>query len=69
MNTAGIITSNKKEGEEKKSNKEKKRKRKKEIQNFTIKELDEALKKAINNEDYEAASKIRDEINKRKDNK
>ncbi len=69
LNTAGINISNKKEGEEKKSNKEKKKRRKKEIQNFTIEELDEALKKAINNEDYEAASKIRDEINKRKNNK
>jgi bifunctional DNase/RNase len=35
------------------------------LQNFTISELEIQLKEAIDNEDYELASHIRDEINKR----
>jgi bifunctional DNase/RNase len=35
------------------------------LQNFTVSELEIQLKEAIDNEDYELASHIRDEINKR----
>jgi protein-arginine kinase activator protein McsA len=33
--------------------------------NDTLKQLNEKLTKAVQNEDYELAAKIRDEINKR----
>ena len=36
------------------------------IKNFTLEELEDALKQAIEDEDYEKASLIRDEIKKRK---
>ncbi len=39
---------------------------KKEYELYTFEELEELLKEAIENEDYERASKIRDEIKKRK---
>ena len=35
---------------------------------LTLKELKKQLKNSIENEDYEAASRFRDEINKRKEN-
>jgi bifunctional DNase/RNase len=35
---------------------------------MSLKELKKHLKKSIDNEDYEAASRFRDEINKRKEN-
>jgi protein-arginine kinase activator protein McsA len=35
---------------------------------MTLKELKKQLKNSIDNEDYEAASRFRDEINNRKDN-
>ena len=35
---------------------------------MSLKELKNHLKKSIDNEDYEAASRFRDEINKRKEN-
>jgi hypothetical protein len=38
------------------------------VERLTLKELKNKLNEAINNEDYEAASKLRDEINKRKEN-
>ncbi len=38
------------------------------VERMTLKELKTKLKDAINNEDYEAASSLRDEINKRKEN-
>ena len=38
------------------------------VERLTLKELKSKLNEAINNEDYEAASKLRDEINKRKEN-
>ncbi len=37
-----------------------------EFKSSTLKELKELLKKAVENEEYERASKLRDEINKRK---
>ena len=36
------------------------------IERMTVKELNSQLKDAIENEDYELASRLRDEINKRK---
>ena len=36
------------------------------IERMTVKELNSQLKDAIDNEDYESASRLRDEINKRK---
>jgi hypothetical protein len=41
------------------------KKSKDDLPNITIKELEERLDKAVENENYELASKIRDEINKR----
>ena len=38
------------------------------VERMTLNELNSKLKEAINNEDYEAASKLRDEINKRSEN-
>ena len=38
------------------------------IERMTVKELNSQLKNAIDNEDYESASRLRDEINKRKKN-
>ena len=38
------------------------------VERMTLTELDQQLKEAIENEDYEAASNIRDEINRRKGN-
>tara|TARA_Y100000385_G_scaffold70467_1_gene70786 strand:+ start:2175 stop:2768 length:594 start_codon:yes stop_codon:yes gene_type:complete len=38
------------------------------VERMTLKELNSQLKEAINNEDYEAASRLRDEINKRSEN-
>ena len=38
------------------------------IERMTVKELNSQLKDAIDNEDYESASRLRDEINKRKKN-
>jgi protein-arginine kinase activator protein McsA len=35
---------------------------------MTLKELKKQLKNSIDNEDYEAASRFRDEINNRKEN-
>ena len=35
------------------------------FKNLSIKELEKIMNKSIENEDYELASKIRDEINKR----
>ena len=36
-----------------------------EFQKMTLEELDQAIQEAIDNEDYERASQLRDEINKR----
>ena len=36
-----------------------------EIENLELENLEEQLKEAISNEDYELASKLRDEIKKR----
>ena len=38
------------------------------VERMTLTELNQQLKEAIENEDYEAASNIRDEINRRKGN-
>jgi len=40
---------------------------KKDYKDLSDKELNKMMQKAINNEDYETASKIRDELNKRKE--
>jgi protein-arginine kinase activator protein McsA len=40
-----------------------------EYADFTLDELEDSLKKAVDNEEYEKASKIRDEIESRKKGK
>ncbi len=65
MSAAGIIVDEKKEDkpvEEKKPEKEKKSA----LEHFSSSELKEMLQKAIENEEYEEASRIRDEMNRRK---
>ncbi|OQX80446.1 MAG: hypothetical protein B6D61_01995 [Bacteroidetes bacterium 4484_249] len=63
MSAAGIVVDDTKKEEEK----PKKDKAKENIfENSTIAELKDMLQKSIENEDYEKASKIRDEINRRK---
>ena len=47
---------------------EKDKSSKKDIKSYSIKELNEILEKAIEAEEYEKASEIRDEINRRKSN-
>ncbi len=68
MSAAGIVV------DEKKEEKQKKRTTKKEkaddsLAQHTATDLKDLLQKAIDNEDYEKASKIRDEINRRKEEK
>ena len=38
------------------------------VETFTLADLEQKMQEAISNEDYEMASKIRDEINRRKSN-
>ena len=63
MSAAGIVVEDTKKGEEK----HKKEGTKENVfENSTIAELKDLLQKSIEKEDYEKASKIRDEINRRK---
>ena len=65
MSAAGIIVDEKKEDkpvEEKKPEPEKRSA----LEHYTSAELKEMLQKAVENEEYEEASKIRDEMNRRK---
>ncbi len=63
MSAAGIVVEDKK----KEGDKPKKEETKENVfENSTIVELKDLLQKSIEKEDYEKASKIRDEINKRK---
>ncbi|MFP5470374.1 MAG: bifunctional nuclease domain-containing protein [Bacteroidia bacterium] len=73
ISSAGIILENEEELSEKEGNEEDfeeeiepKKKKKESLKDLTIKELKDLLKEAIANEDYERASKLRDEIEKRK---
>lgn len=69
MSAAGIIVDENKEGEDGDMLAEEKVKPvadKNKFENYTTAELNEMLLKAIDREDYEEASRIRDEINTRK---
>lgn len=69
ISKAGIvldIEKNIKQSTTKKANPKAREKKKSRYTNKTLDELNELLNKAISNEDYETASEIRDEINKRK---
>ena len=65
MSAAGIIVDEKKEVKPKKAEKPITEKAN-ELENYTAMELKEMLQKTVENEEYEEASRIRDEMNKRK---
>jgi len=67
MSAAGIIVDEKEEEKAQKKSPAKKEKTEDSFAQHTTTELKDSLQKAIDNEDYEKASKIRDEINKRKE--
>lgn len=72
LSSAGIILENGDQDDDIPSTKEteelvpEEKPKKQGYKDLSLKELEELLDKAINNEDYEEASKIRDEINSRK---
>ncbi len=66
MSAAGIVMDDEK-AETKSKGEDEGRKDKNIYGNFSIGELQDSLQKAIEKEDYEKASQIRDEINKRKE--
>lgn len=68
MSAAGIVVDEEKEEEQKKRT-TKKEKADDSLAQDTATDLKDLLQKAIDNEDYEKASKIRDEINRRKEKK
>lgn len=67
LSNAGIVLDEDEEGEMKTSTpaKAEEKKEKKGIASLSIKELKDQLQNAIDTEDYEEASRLRDEINKR----
>ena len=66
MQKAGITMSDEKADSENDSSEQSTTKKSQEIESKSIGELEELLAKAIENENYEKASKIRDELKKRK---
>ena len=66
MSSAGIVMDDNKEEDEKKVEKEGQAEETI-YEKYTIKELQKFLQKSIDNEEYEKASQIRDEINRRKE--
>jgi len=66
MSTAGIVMDNSKE-EEGETIKKEDQAEETIYEKYTIKELQKLLQKSIENEEYEKASQIRDEINRRKE--
>ncbi len=66
MSSAGIVMDDNKEEDEKKVEKEG-QVEETIYEKYTIKELQKFLQKSIDNEEYEKASQIRDEINRRKE--
>ena len=68
LERAGIIINSQKEEVKQDLKEEKDKSSKKDIKSYSIKELNEILEKAIEAEEYEKASEIRDEINRRKSN-
>jgi len=68
LERAGIIINSQKEEEKEDLKEEKDKSYKKDITSYSIKELNEILEQAIEAEEYEKASEIRDEINRRKSN-
>ena len=66
LEAAGIVLD---ENEEEQQKERPRRKRKKvSLENMPLDELEKQLQEVLENEDYEKAAKIRDEINKRKSN-
>ena len=68
LERAGIIINSQNEEEKEDLKEEKDKSYKKDITSYSIKELNEILEQAIEAEEYEKASEIRDEINRRKSN-
>ena len=68
LERAGIIINSQKEETKQNLKEEKDKSSKKDIKSYSIKELNEILEQAIEAEEYEKASEIRDEINRRKSN-
>ena len=66
LKKAGIIINSAREEDEFDLKPKRKQKEKKEISSYSMNKLEILLQKAIDEENYERASKIRDEINKRK---
>ena len=67
LSIAGVIISgNEKNTEQKKATEIIESKEENDLSNYTTSDLDNILKEAVENEDFERASQIRDEINKRK---
>ena len=69
MSAAGIVVDEDKKNEDQKETAAKKEKTKSDFSQYTTTELKELLQKSVDQEDYEKASKVRDEINKRKKGK
>ena len=66
LSAAGIIVGEEKSTEHKHSNETIEEKEQNEISSYSTSELEDLLKEAVENEDFEKASLLRDEINKRK---
>ena len=69
LQRAGIIINNITEDIDLKKEEDKKSKKEKTIKSYSLAKLKIMLEEAISDEDYEKASKLRDEINSRKHNK
>lgn len=67
LETAGIEMDNMDENEDVASDPEAKSKKSKSLADYSIEELNEMLEEVLENEDYERAALIRDELNKRED--
>lgn len=67
LETAGIEMDNMDENEDVASDPEARSKKSKSLADYSIEELNEMLEEVLENEDYERAALIRDELNKRED--
>ncbi|MEJ2594371.1 MAG: bifunctional nuclease family protein [bacterium] len=66
IDEAGIVMEDEKEGETRQAETEKPHPGKGKYSDYSVEELKDMLKKAVSNENYEEASRLRDEINSRK---